>query len=141
MNQEQNQYNYEEYSDMNQTPDDHQDDKLANTLCIISLVCEIVPIIISGVLMYVLSEMTEGDTFAVADMVANVMGIFNILCAIAGLVLMIYVRVKYPKNIFGKVLMWLYIVVAVTALIAFIIYMVLILVACISCFSCIQSMG
>lgn len=33
------------------------------------------------------------------------------LCCLVSLILMIVVRVKYPKNTFGKVLMWLYIVV------------------------------
>lgn len=53
----------------------------------------------------------EEATFALCSMI-------SIALAIAALVIIIYVRVKYPKNIFGKVLMWFYIV-------AFIMYVVL----------------
>ena len=48
------------------------------------------------------------------------------LLSIAGLVLMIVVRVKYPKNTFGKVLMWLWITMFVIALF----YLVTIIIAC-----------
>ncbi len=47
-------------------------------------------------------------------------------CSLAGLVLMIVARVKYPKNIFAKVLMWLYI----ATVIIYIVLMVAIIIAC-----------
>ena len=59
----------------------------------------------------------------------------SVLLAIAALVIIIYVRVKYPKNIFGKVLMWVYIV----AFIMYVILMVAFIIACgIACNGCIN---
>ena len=40
-------------------------------------------------------------------------------CGIAALVLMILVRVKYPQSVFGKVLMWLYIALAILVVVCF----------------------
>ncbi len=59
------------------------------------------------------------------------------LAELAGFVLMVYVRVKYPKNVFGKVLMWIYII-------GFILYLVaaiVLLIACISCANSCSGMG
>ena len=51
------------------------------------------------------------------------------------MVIIIYVRVKYPKNTFGKVLMWIYIVMFVL----YIITMAVIIIACgIACSACID---
>ena len=62
-------------------------------------------------------------------------GAISVALLIAAVVLVIYVRVKYPKNIFGKVLMWVYIV-------AFIVYVVLtvaVIIACgIACGACVN---
>ena len=40
------------------------------------------------------------------NLISSVVG----LSSIAGIVIMIIVRIKYPQNTFGKVLMWVYIV-------------------------------
>lgn len=53
--------------------------------------------------------------------------IFLILVAVA---LMIIVRVKYPKNTFGKILMWLYIVLGII----FLAFMIVSIAACITLF-------
>lgn len=59
----------------------------------------------------------------------------SVLLAIAALVIIIYVRVKYPNNIFGKVLMWVYIVL----FIMYVILMVALIIACgIACNACID---
>lgn len=132
--------NYEQYYQPNQVPDPKKDDKLPNILCGISLACEIVPYILSGIVMYIASALTEGDTSSVYEIITSIMGTLNVLFMIAGLVLMIYVRVKYPKNIFGKVLMWLYIIMGIIGIIVFIVYMVFIMVTCVACFSCLSDM-
>ena len=51
----------------------------------------------------------------------------TLLIMATSLILLIYVRVKYPKNIFGKILMWL----AIIGVIGFIIMLVLIVVGCV----------
>lgn len=57
----------------------------------------------------------------------------SFLASIAALVIMIYVRVKYPQNVFGKVLMWVYIVLFAL----YIITMAVIIIACgIACGAC-----
>ena len=59
------------------------------------------------------------------------------LAELAGFVLMVYVRVKYPKNVFGKVLMWIYIV----GFILYLIAAIVLLIACISCANSCSGMG
>lgn len=92
-----------------------EDDKKANKLCIISLVLKYVPsILIGGVYSAVDSS----------NSIANALTLLLGLGPLAALILMIYVRVKYPKNTFGKVLMWLYIIEIVFSLIAIVIIMI-----------------
>ena len=75
------------------------------------------------------SEMTN----AASEAFIAIGGSVSILLAIAALVIMIYVRVKYPKNIFGKVLMWVYIVLFTM----YIIFMAVVIIACgIACAAC-----
>ena len=75
------------------------------------------------------SEMTN----AASEAFIAIGGCVSILLAIAALVIMIYVRVKYPKNIFGKVLMWVYIVLFAM----YIIFMAVVIIACgIACAAC-----
>lgn len=132
--------NYEQHGVSNQTPDNNRSDKHANLLCIISLVCMLLPIIISFVFMCIRSVLTYQDTAMTTDIIAGVLGTISILLVITGLILMIYVRVQYPKNVFGKVLMWLYIILAIIALILFVLYMLFAMVALLSCFSCLAEM-
>ena len=80
---------------------------------------------------------TTSDAYEVANTASEALiaiaGRVSMLLAIAALVIMIYVRVKYPKNIFGKVLMWVYIVLFVM----YVLFMVAIIIACgIACAAC-----
>jgi len=124
-----------------------EDNKRANILCIISLACELLPFLLASVFSFftsTLTEVTEVDLDAASsasDILMNILSTGCLLLMIAGLAIMIYVRVKYPKNVFGKVLMWLYIVLGTIAIIIFIVYMLFILWACISCFSCIDQIS
>ena len=92
------------------------DGKKANSLCIISLALTLSAVLLVAV------GMIEGRVFDYFDVIPkgflrNLYTLLTIgyafLCVfiyIAGQILMIHVREKYPKNVFGKVLMWLYVV-------------------------------
>ena len=69
------------------------DDSEANWLCVLSLIL----------------------TCGIGISFRNIFGLYNLpdiiqsLCFQAGIVLMIFVRIKYPENLFAKILMWIYI--------------------------------
>lgn len=92
-----------------------EDEKNANLLCVISLILYFGSSAISG-LLYSISSVS-------GSYVANIGG----LCPLAGIVLMIIARVKYPKNRFAKVLMWIYIILTILAIVT----VILIFAACI----------
>ena len=100
------------------------DNKKANKLSLLSLLLYFGPGFICGLLLalhflfqkipgmslfrsflYILSSLVEFTSFG---------------CEIAAIVLMIYVRVTYPKNTFGKILMWVYIAFFVLTVVAII---------------------
>ncbi len=125
-----------------------KDDKRANILCIISLACEFLPFLIASILSIFTSTITEltevnvdTEASALSEICTNIFGTVSLLLMIAGLAIMIYVRVKYPKNVFGKVLMWLYIILGIISIIIFIVYILFIIWACVSCMSCINELG
>ncbi|MBP5269014.1 MAG: hypothetical protein J6Z29_10710 [Ruminococcus sp.] len=91
-----------------------EDKKRANNLCLISLILGHGLSLFS----YILTQIIDMHTYS----------IFGTAGLIA-FILMIYVRVKYPKNKFGKVLMILYIVEIIIAIIA----LIAIIAACASC--------
>ena len=116
------------YNDMN-NPDD---ERKANVFCIASLICVFLPRVLQflGYLLFGTLLQQVGRESVLYDRISGALSALGILFLIAGIVLVIYVRVKYPKNIFGKVLMWIYIVLAVLILIAFIVMIVACTLAC-----------
>lgn len=124
-----------------------EDEKRANILCIISLACELLPILVNTIFSLfssTLKEVAEVDVQSAvtfSDILMNVWGTVCVALMIAGLAIMIYVRVRYPQNVFGKVLMWVYIIVGVISIIIFIVYILFIIWACVSCMSCITGLG
>ena len=80
----------------------NQDDQNANKLGIISLILHFGAVPIIGFLsnFYILES---------SDLQEFIMGIGILACYIASYVLMIVGRVKYPKNLLCKVVMWIYI--------------------------------
>ena len=116
------------YNDMN-NPDD---ERKANVFCIASLICVFLPRVLQflGYLLFGTLLQQVGRESVLYDRISGALSAVGILFLIAGIVLVIYVRVKYPKNIFGKVLMWIYIVLAVLILIAFIVMLVACTLAC-----------
>ena len=91
-----------------------EDTKNANLLCILSLVLTFGSDAILGVIMVVFPPL------------GSILSSISPLCNLAGLVLMIVARVKYPKSKFAKILMWVYI----GLFIASILLVVLVIVAC-----------
>ena len=116
------------YNDMN-NPDD---ERKANVFCIASLICVFLPRVLQflGYLLFGTLLQQVGRESVLYDRISGALSALGIVFLIAGIVLVIYVRVKYPKNIFGKVLMWIYIVLAVLILIAFIVMLVACTLAC-----------
>ncbi len=94
------------------------DDKEAKKLCIASLICMYAASPIAGVLGYCVPPL------------APLFGTCAGLSPIAAIVLMIMARVKYPKNKFAKILMWIYIVQIILALLLFIILVVVCFYTC-----------
>ena len=109
-----------------------EDERKVNGLCIVSLMCVFLPGVFQflGYLFFGTWLQRVGRCSVLYDRISSAMSVLGIVFLIAGIVLVIYVRVKYPKNIFGKVLMWIYIVLAVLALIAFIVMLVACTLAC-----------
>ena len=116
------------YNDMNAP----EDERKANIFCIASLICVFLPRVLQflGYLLFGTLLQQVGRESVLYDRISGALSALGILFLIAGIVLVIYVRVKYPKNIFGKVLMWIYIVLAVLILIAFIVMLVACTLAC-----------
>ncbi len=90
-----------------------KDKNNADLLCFLSLIC----------------TFGGGIITALIPPLAAVSG----LIPLAGLVLMIVARVKYPQSKFAKVLMWLYIVLYILAIVGVFIFVVLLYLACRSC--------
>lgn len=93
----------------------NNNESLPNFLCGISLVCMYVPTL----LLTILTSIEINFDYM------SVLNIFASLTSLAAWIIMIYVRVKYPKNTFGKVLMWFYIFSTVISIVRMIIIMVL----------------
>lgn len=132
--------NRQPYTYGNESEHNANNDKQANHLCLISLACTFLPTIITAVIFAIISALTSPEYSDAPTIIMNMLGTLDTMGIIAGIALMIFVRVKYPGNTFGKVLMWLYIILAALAVILFIIYMLVALVACISCLSCLSDM-
>ena len=79
--------------------EDPQAKKTANLLCIISLILLFSP--------YIMSIVLYMPGFP--DFLYGISNLATGLLSLVSIGLMVYVRIKYPKNTFGKVIMWLYI--------------------------------
>ncbi len=120
------------------------ENKRANILCIISLVCAVVPFLISLV-MAMMSDSyitaTTIENYAMVAVISRIVSILNMLSSIAALVLMIVARAKYPRNVFAKVLMWVYIALIILAVVLFAIVMISFAIACNSCVESLEGCG
>ena len=114
---------------------------LISLLCVIfSGLATVIIMFFAGALSAVVEIITGTGLSSVNDGIFDIaftLGIFaSIILLIAALVIIIFVRVKYPKNTFGKVLMWIYIVFFAI----FIIIIAAIIISCgLACGSCAES--
>lgn len=121
-----------------------QDKKQANILCLISLACELLPAILACISFSALRQIFEVNVTSepTNDILQNILSVVCVILMITGIAILIYVRVKYPWHVFGKVLMWVYIILAVICIILLIVAMVICYattMACAgSCTSCVE---
>lgn len=127
-----------------------EEKKKGNFWSLMSLICFVSRFIVNIVIMVLVSGaelMVEAyqDLNRITDMISTSSAIIGtgieILLAIATLVIIIYVRVKYPKNIFGKVLMWIYIVLFVMYVVIMAAMIIAIGIACGACIDDCREIG
>lgn len=100
-----------------------EDKKKANRLCIISIILSFVLPVISSLALTFTCLAMYGDVANVME--SGLADIYIVICglcgitSLAGIILMIVARVKYPKSTFAKVLMWIYIVILILGIILF----------------------
>ncbi len=84
-----------------------EDNHLADVLCTISLgLYFVVPCILTYIY----------EIFSKAPFIVLSLGILSLLSVLAAYVLMIIARIKCPKSVYAKVVMWIYIVLLVMSL-------------------------
>ena len=121
MNQQPNmnqQFNVNQQPNVNQQ---QEDDKKANLLCILSIVCAVGKYVVLFLFALFAEVLNGAGAYGVLDLMNSIAGGTFALISIAALVLMIVARVKYPKNVFAKVLMWVYIAIIIVYVVGFII--------------------
>lgn len=98
-----------------------EDEKAATMMCLISVLCMYATPVVTGIVGRLCEALPSQEAAGIVSMVmVSVAG----LSWIASIVLMIIVRVKYRQNLFGKILMWVYIGQLILAIIGCIILFV-----------------
>ena len=93
--------------------DNQNDNKKANILCLIALTNMFI-INILGAIVVGITKIIFGTALAgVGSILSVIVGVLYMLSPIISAAIVIYVRIKYPKNLFGKILMWILIIIAV----------------------------
>lgn len=127
---------------INQEMDESKRNKTANILCLISVLCMFLPIIVDVVfsLFSIFTNewaMENMDNWLAVNSVSQVVvglgSIVQPLLFVAAIVLVIVVRVKYRESTFGKVLMWIYIVFGIIMAITFVLLCIACSMTCIAC--------
>lgn len=113
--------------------EDEEEKRAGNRLAAIGFILLglsfLLPTIMGGVMYGLTSTIDEGGS---EPTVSALLMVMEFLCSGAGLasfIIMIVMRVRYPKNTAGKVLMWFFIIGAILLAIA----TVLLIIACASC--------
>ena len=130
MNSQQMYYNPKDYI----SPEDN---KKANMFCWISLGLFLTPFLLA----IVFEALKDAFDFYDVENAVNILSGSSGLFYLGALVFMIIVRVKYPKNVFGKVLMWIYITITIISIIAVAVMIVACSIACNVCMEEIQGCG
>jgi len=109
-----------------------EDNHKANMYCVASLLCTfVIPLVtmmVSGILVNVFGSVDNDTT---TSLLSSAVSTISGLSHLAGWVLMIITRVRFPKNKFGKVLMIVYL-----SLLALVVIGIVVLI--ISCIKCLQ---
>lgn len=118
-----------------------QDKQTCNILCIVSAILFGLPLI-TDISSFLLSTLTTTEQMATllsdySTLFFGMTGIFQI----AGIVLMIIARVKYPQSVFAKVLMWVYIAMIILYIILMILVIIALVAICSACGEAAQSCG
>jgi len=92
----------------------NEDNRKANILCIITLLLNFIPFFIPFILAGLLNHSNNSND---STILIKIVALLIMVCPTVAINLMIYVRINYPKNIFGKILMILYIIVAIILII------------------------
>lgn len=100
------------------------DNRSANMLCMFSLLLYFLAPIVFVVLDIIIALVLGSNYIGISG--------FAALSRVAGFILMIVARVKYPNNMFAKVLMWIYIALIVAGLLFGLIIVLFIILALIS---------
>ena len=119
-----------------------EDKKQADKLCIISMILMFAPmavIFIKNIILGLLFDAGKEEIYyniASSYVLGSILTFLMAGCGIAALVLMILVRVKYPQSVFGKVLMWLYIALAILV----VVFIAVTIIACgLAFISCVRN--
>lgn len=113
-----------------------KDKMIANALCIVSLICAVVPGIVYAIYIYggeaakAIEEYVPAPNSRFGSELESMIGIMMFAFEVASLVLMIVCRVKYPKHVFGLVLMIVYIVMYVMFIVSWILMIALCYAMC-----------
>ena len=128
--------NSQQNNQENKMQDNPQEKKEANILCWCSVACAAF-VFFSSTITAIVKAISDRLAFGliknVDGVVTNILGAFDTIFVLASLVLMIIVRVKYPHSTFGKVLMWVYIVIAVGWIFLIFAAIIFFAIACRSC--------
>ena len=119
-----------------------EDKKQADKLCIISMILMFAPMVVIFLKNIVLGLLFDAGkeefyyNIASSYVLGSILTFLMAGCGIAALVLMILVRVKYPQSVFGKVLMWLYIALAILV----VVFIAVTIIACgLAFISCVRN--
>lgn len=119
-----------------------EDKKQADKLCIISMILMFAPMVViflKNIILGLLFDAGKEEFYyniASSYVLGSILTFLMAGCGIAALVLMILVRVKYPQSVFGKVLMWLYIALAILV----VVFIAVTIIACgLAFISCVRN--
>ena len=96
----------------------NEDNQKANNLCILSVVLNFVPFVLIGLFSSIFADTLNRETI-ISSVIFEIFSLILRVCPVLAFIIMIYVRVKYQKNTFGKVLMIFYIVGIIIGIISF----------------------
>lgn len=103
--------------------DEQNNDRIPNILCLIAVFGDVLLVVLAMALDG-FKSMTVGTFLGdVVTMLYYIVALLMLLAPVLSVAIVIYVRIKYPSNLFGKILMWILIIIVI-CIIAFIIFII-----------------